>query len=113
MGVIEDTIDRKPVVIFYAPGQLSALDKRLIADSKEVGSAAMFSAVVNERQLTFDYYKGVISDNQTRSQWDVFGRAINGELMGTQLRPVLRSNVHFWFAWAAFKPETKVYERST
>jgi hypothetical protein len=113
VGVIEDILDDKPVVIFYAPGQLSALDKRLIADSKEVGSAAMFSAVVNGRKLSFDYYKGVISDNQTRSQWDVFGRAINGELMGTQLRPVLRSNVHFWFAWAAFKPETTVYGRST
>jgi len=108
-GMIEDRLDGQSVVIFYAPGQVSALDEQVIADSKEVGSAAMFSAEVNGRKLRFDYHNGVIFDKQTRSQWDVFGRAINGKLMGTQLTPVLRSNVHFWFAWAAFKPETKVF----
>lgn len=107
-GVIEDTLDGQAVVIFYAQGQVSALDKPIIADSKEVGSAAMFYAQVNGRKLSFDYQDGVISDNETRSQWNVFGQAINGELIGTQLNYVLRSNVHFWFAWAAFKPQTKI-----
>jgi hypothetical protein len=108
-GIIEDSLDGQPVVIFYAPGQLSALDERVIADSKEVGSAVMFSATLNGRELSFVEYKGVIFDKQTRSQWDVFGRAINGKLKGLRLTPVLRSNVHFWFAWAAFKQETRVY----
>jgi hypothetical protein len=108
-GVIEDSLDGQSVVVFYAPGQLSALDKPVIADSKAVGSATLFNTVIDGRKLTFSYHNGIISDNETRSQWDVFGRAINGELMGTQLNPVLPSNVHFWFAWAAFKPETKIF----
>ncbi|HEY85741.1 MAG TPA: DUF3179 domain-containing protein, partial [Chloroflexi bacterium] len=31
-----------------------------------------------------------------------------GELAGQKLTPVLHAN-HFWFAWAAFAPETRAY----
>jgi hypothetical protein len=109
-GVIEDTIGGREVVIFYEPGQVSALDKSVIEDSKEVGSAAMFIPVANGQKLTFTYQAGVIRDNETGSEWDVFGQAIAGELAGTQLEPVL-SFVHFWFAWAAFQAETGIYGR--
>jgi hypothetical protein len=107
-GLIEDTIDGRDVVIFYEPGQLSALDRALIAESKEVGSAGMFAPEVAGRKLTFRYDGGLITDNETGSTWDVFGRAISGELAGAQLEPVL-SHTHFWFAWAAFRPDTAVY----
>jgi hypothetical protein len=107
-GVIEDTFDGEKIVIFYEPGQVSALDKGEIAKSKEVGSAAMFKPEVDGRMLTFSYRDGVITDNETGSEWDVFGRAISGKLAGKQLQPVL-SHVHFWFAWAAFRPDTTVY----
>jgi len=110
-GLIEDILDGQPVAIFYAPGQLSALDKPMIADSKAVGSATLFSANVKGRQLTFKYQNGVRSDIQTGSQWNVFGQAIKGELKGTQLVPILRSHVNFWFAWAAFKPKTEIYSQ--
>jgi len=107
-GVIEDTFEDQKIVIFYEPGQVSALDKGIIADSKEVGSAAMFKPEVEGQVLTFTYQEGVITDNETGSEWDVFGQAINGELAGKQLQPVL-SHVHFWFAWAAFRPDTTIY----
>ncbi|NJN97595.1 MAG: DUF3179 domain-containing protein [Anaerolineales bacterium] len=107
-GVIEDTFEGAKIVIFYEPGQVSALDKGEIAESREVGSAAMFSPEVAGRALTFGHKDGVITDNETGSEWDVFGRAIKGELAGEQLEPVL-SHVHFWFAWAAFRPDTTVY----
>lgn len=107
-GVIEDTFAGQKIIIFYEPGQVSALDQGEIAESREVGSAAMFSPEVDGRTLTFTYKDGVISDNETGSEWDVFGRAIKGELAGEQLQPVL-SHVHFWFAWAAFRPDTTVY----
>lgn len=107
-GVIEDTFAGQKIVIFYEPGQVSALDQGEIAASKEVGSAATFTPEVDGRALTFSYQDGLITDNETGSTWDVFGRAIKGELAGKQLEPVL-SHVHFWFAWAAFRPDTTLY----
>lgn len=106
--VIEDTLDGQDVVIFYEPGQVSALDHSVIEQSKEVGSAGMFISKVDGQKLTFKHEGGKIIDNETGSQWDVFGRAVEGELAGAQLEPVL-SHMHFWFAWAAFKPNTRIY----
>ncbi|MBK8035358.1 MAG: DUF3179 domain-containing protein [Chloroflexi bacterium] len=48
------------------------------------------------------------SDDQTGSTWNVFGTAVEGTLSGSQLRQEL-AFPHFWFAWAAFRPETTVY----
>lgn len=106
--VVADTLDGQDVVIFYAPGQVSALDNARIDKSKEVGSAAMFIPEVDDQKLTFKADGNKIIDNETGSEWDVFGRAVTGELEGAQLKPVL-SHVHFWFAWAAFKPDTVLY----
>jgi hypothetical protein len=110
-GVIADTIDGQDVVVFYEPGQASALDQASIELSREVGSAGLFIPEVDGQKLTFSYSKGVITDNETGSEWDVFGRAINDELEGAQLEPLL-SHTHFWFAWAAFRPDTTIYGKS-
>ncbi len=106
--ILEDQIDGRDIVIFYAPGQVSALDKSIIEKSKEVGSAAMFIPEVEGQALTFRYDNDQIFDNETDSEWNVFGQAINGELEGAALEPVL-SHMHFWFAWAAFQPDTVLY----
>lgn len=107
-GVIGDTVDGQDVIIFYAPGQVSALDKSTIADSKEVGSATIFRPEVDGQKLTFSYNDGVITDDETGSEWNIFGQAVSGELEGAELEPLL-SRVDFWFAWAAFEPETDIY----
>ena len=64
------------------------------------------------RTLRFDVVRGnppiVMIDRETGSEWDVFGRSIGGELNGSQLEPVV-SYIAYWFAWAAFHPETAVY----
>jgi len=33
---------------------------------------------------------------------------VRGPLAGKQLTPVVAVN-HFWFSWAAFRPETRVF----
>ncbi len=106
--IVTDNLDGQDVVIFYAPGQVSALDQGVIENSKEVGSAGMFIPEIDGQNLTFRYENGQVFDNETDSEWNVFGQAIAGELEGAQLDPVL-SHVHFWFAWAAFKPDTALY----
>ena len=106
--IIEDTLDGQDVVIFYEPGQASALDKSSIENSKRVGSAGMFIPEVDGQQLTFTVDGDTIVDNETGSEWNVFGQAVAGELEGAELEPVL-SHMHFWFAWAAFRPDTELY----
>lgn len=107
--VVKDTITGLgDVVIFYQPGQVSALDRSIIENSKEVGSAHMYMPEVNGQKLTFTHQGETIIDRETGSQWDVFGRAVAGELEGAQLEPIL-SHPHFWFAWAAFRPDTTIY----
>jgi len=58
--------------------------------------------------LTFHFADGKILDEQTNSEWNILGQVILGELMGKQLSPVISIN-HFWFSWAALRPETKVF----
>jgi len=48
-----------------------------------------------------------INESETGSTWSLTGLAVDGELLGTQLEPVVNAN-HFWFAWAVFKPETEI-----
>ncbi len=110
--IVKDTIDGLDVVIFYQAGQVSALDKSQIEDSKEVGSASMYIPEIDGQTLTFRYKDSQIFDNETNSEWNVFGQAIAGELAGSQLNPVL-SHMHFWFAWAAFRPDTVLYSSSS
>ncbi len=106
--LIEDTVAGQNVVIFYQPGQVSALDNASIEQSKEVGSAAMYRAEAAGQPLTFAIVQGKIIDNETGSEWNIFGQAVAGPLAGSQLPPML-SHTHFWFAWAAFRPDTTLF----
>lgn len=107
--VINDTVGGKPVAVFWSAGTASALDTSTVAGGRDVGAAAAFSPEVDGRLLTFQLDGDQIVDTETASQWDITGRAISGELAGSQLTPIVSIN-HFWFSWAAFKPETRVYQ---
>ena len=48
-------------------------------------------------------------DRETGTRWNIFGRGVAGPQAGKQLIPVIHAN-HFWFAWAAFRPDTKVVQ---
>lgn len=107
--VINDRIGELEVVALWQPGQTSALDGRDIDGSRDVGMAALYERELEGRLLSFALDdEGRIIDEQTGSQWNVFGTALEGELAGSQLRQRL-AFPHFWFAWAAFRPETRVY----
>lgn len=107
--VVNDFIGGRDIVAFWQPGSLSALDQAQIDESRDVGMAALFRRELDDRILTFGLDSdGNIVDEETGSLWNVFGTAISGELQGSQLRQELAAP-HFWFAWAAFKPETMVY----
>ncbi len=109
--VINDTVAGTDVVALWQPGAASALDRSVIDDSRDVGMAALYDREVGGQTLTFIYDEDAdeIRDEQTDSLWNVFGEAIAGELEGTSLRQLLAAP-HFWFAWAAFYPDTEIYE---
>ncbi len=109
VGVINDTAGGEPIVIIWQAGTASPLDGTTTASGHDVGTAAAYSRIVNKQVLTFVADNGIIKDNETDSTWNVLGAATSGPLAGAQLSAVIAVN-HFWFSWAAFKPETKIYQ---
>jgi hypothetical protein len=109
MRVINDVVGGTAVVVFWTEGTASALDASTVADGRDVGAAVPFVAEVEGRRLTFAHVDDQFVDVQTGSVWNLLGAATEGELAGKQLAPVVGVN-HFWFSWAAFKPETRIYQ---
>lgn len=107
--VVNDIVGGIDVVAFWQDGAASALDTATIDNGRIIGTAALYIRDVEGQKLTFIVNSdGTITDAQTGSTWNVFGRAVAGELQGQQLQQLVAAP-HFWFAWAAFQPETKIY----
>jgi thiol-disulfide isomerase/thioredoxin len=79
-----------------------------VAGGRDVGAATTFSRESDDQTLTFVLEDDKIVDEQTGTEWDVLGQGVSGSLSGRQLEPVVSIN-HFWFSWAAFRPDTRVY----
>jgi len=110
--VLEVQVAGEDVVLWAGEGLRSALDTADIAEGRELATTGAFSPVVEGRGLTFRA-EGPQSfvDDQTGSTWDVLGRAVSGPLTGTQLEATGHLDT-FWFAWAAFHPETRLVDGS-
>jgi hypothetical protein len=97
-----------PVLVMWRSGTTSALDRRSIAASRDVGAAAAFSRRAGGRVLTFHAASRRVTDEQTAGTWDQFGRAVAGPLTGSRLTPATAMD-SFWFDWAAFHPDTAIW----
>lgn len=106
--VVYDTVGGTEIVVLFKKGTVSALDRASIADSKDVGATGVFVPAVDGRRLTLTAREEGFVDVETGSRWNVLGQALDGPLAGARLTPVVHGN-HFWFAWAAFKPETRIW----
>lgn len=107
--VINDSVGDTPIVIFFQSGVASALGDSVIDNAADLGTAGMYQVSLNGQILSFRANgDGSFSDDQTDSTWNAFGEAVAGELAGQELTWV-HAFPHFWFAWAAFHPETEVY----
>jgi hypothetical protein len=110
VGAINDESDGTPLVVLHKGGTASALDAGAISEGRDVGSVAVFDRRIGDgRTLTFVADgDGVYTDVQTGSEWNILGQAVAGDLAGQRLTQMLAFD-HFWFAWAAFHPETELY----
>lgn len=109
VGAVNDTVGGEDIVVFHRFGTNSALGASEIAASEDVGATGVYFPVVDGEKLTFTVNDDDIVDEQTGSTWSLLGIATSGELEGTELEQVLSTD-HFWFSWAAFYPETTIYE---
>ena len=108
--VINDTLDGKNIVVFHKSGTSSALDRQIISNSRDIGATVVFNAKVKGEVLEFIYDKNLgIVDSKTKSSWNIMGEAVSGKYKGTTLQQLVHAD-HFWFSWAAFKPDTLVYK---
>ena len=92
--VINDKINNKPVVLF-------SLYPRMVRE---------YSPIIDGQALDFQYNASAnkIMDKQTGSEWNFDGVAANGQMKGKHLTR-LPFDEGFWFEWAAFHPQTRIY----
>jgi hypothetical protein len=111
-GVATATVDGEPIVVFWAPGTRSALDSSTIDEGQDVGTTGVYRPIVDGQALTFERLGPAgtpITDRETGSTWSITGVATDGPLAGARLERVV-SGDHLWFSWAAFNPETRIWE---
>ena len=111
-GVATSSLGEEDVVAFWVPGSVSALDDQQVSGGVDVGATGVFSPIADDQLLTFTSSIGAdgtveITDAETGSTWNIFGKATAGELAGTQLEQFVHIDT-FWFAWIAFHPDSEV-----
>jgi hypothetical protein len=108
-SVINDEIASTPIVVFWKEGTASATDSRIISEGRELGSTRIYLRTVGGKPYTFARLaNGRFVDEQTRSEWNIFGEAISGPLKGNKLEQVFHYET-FLFAWKAFLPGSPLW----
>jgi hypothetical protein len=107
--LIEDRIGGAEIVVLWAPGTSSAVDTQDTVAGRDIGQAGVFQRDLAGRALTFSPGPADgFTDAETGSTWDISGLATAGDLAGERLTPIPHTVV-FWFAWAAFQPEGRLW----
>jgi hypothetical protein len=95
-AVLELTVEPWDVIVFWdGAGRAAAA----YLHSSDSSSTALTFRVENDRFV----------DEETGSTWTVEGIAIDGPRQGERLDAAPGTFVSFWFAWAAFQPETLIW----
>jgi hypothetical protein len=109
VGVISDNQEGQDLVVFHTFGTTSAFYNTFAQRFDDVGATGVFDPNLDGQLLTFSKAGDNFVDAETGSVWNIFGQAVEGPLSGEKLAPIVHGD-HFWFSWAAFKPDTLIYE---
>jgi hypothetical protein len=106
-GVARDEVGGRPwVVLSYGPTRTAAAYLPVASPPKKDGG--------RPRPLTLELDREggetPFVDKETKSHWDIAGRAVAGELKGWTLTWLDGTQVR-WFAWSAEYPSTTVYRK--
>jgi len=97
--VIHDDLGGQPVLIVHQPES----DTTTAFVARARGKTLQFhSANADTTELT---------DKETGSHWDAYGKCLSGPLKGSQLEALILEP-EYWFAWSEFHPDTKIYSIS-
>jgi hypothetical protein len=108
--VLTLNVGGRDLTIWHLPGTNSALDSGVIADGRDIGTVGVYLPAVDGQALSFTRNgDGMFVDAETGSTWDIGGVAIDGEFAGTRLEAVEHLDT-FWFAIAAFEPDTRIVQ---
>jgi hypothetical protein len=107
--VVNDVQGEQDLVVFFTPGTASALGAQVVADAEDVGATGVFDPNLDGQKLTFRADGNTIVDEETGSTWNILGQAVEGPLAGEELDEIVHGD-HFWFSWAAFKPDTIIFQ---
>ena len=99
-AVINDTLGNQELLVVFDLDSRTSIPYSRVVD----GQPLTFYQVEAEGDLPVEF-----EDVQTRSRWDMLGRAISGPLSGARLEPLPSYN-SMWFAWSTYWPETSVWE---
>jgi hypothetical protein len=94
--VINEQLGGAPVLIVHQPGS----DTTTAFVARSGGKALTFTASHPDASE--------LTDAQTHSRWDAYGRCIAGKLKGAHLKALILEP-EYWFAWSEFHPETTIY----
>ncbi len=100
---------RFQIVVWAANAELDGERVAVFWNSLAQGAIA-YRAEIDGQPLTFEVREGGRFDLQTGSSWQFDGTAVSGPLDGRQLERIPEAHVAFWFAWAAFHPDTELWE---
>lgn len=76
-------------------------------------AAAAYFPRADGQALTFEVVDEAIRDVETGSEWSLDGMAVSGTMAGAQLETHPTAYTAFWRAWAAFSPDTEVWQPPT
>ncbi|MGI8925098.1 MAG: DUF3179 domain-containing (seleno)protein [Tepidiformaceae bacterium] len=112
-GAANVVVGGREFVVLWSSGTASALGASNIASAADIGAATVYRASVDGLVLAFRAVgDGAFFDQETGSTWTITGRAVSGTLAGAQLEPAIHTT-QFWFAWAAFHRDTRIWEPSS
>jgi hypothetical protein len=105
---IDATVEGQPLVVLWAPGSTSPLETDDVREGRDVGSTGVYDPRLDGRTLTFaPAGRTEFRDRETGSRWTLAGHAVEGPLKGRRLSALPHQDA-FWFAWAAFQPDTRL-----
>jgi hypothetical protein len=104
-GLVRDRVGKEDwMILWYAPTGTAAAYLPVASPPEKVGGAPRTLTLELDRKAEASPFV----DRETRSHWDIAGRAVEGTLKGWTLTWLDGTQVK-WFAWSAENPRTSVY----
>ena len=95
--VVNDRLGGEPILVVHQPAS---------------DTTTAFLARLNGRTLQFRAANSdttELTDRETGSRWDAYGKCTSGPLAGSYLTP-LTLEPEYWFAWSEFHANTAIYK---